>query len=119
MDSVLSAREKALAAAAPAARNEGVRECRSEGVIDTGKDGASQDLDLAAHSLTPSLPHSLTPSVAHSLIPQAGVESGAVSSRLRVLELAEAGLTPLQIARDLELPVGEVELALALRARPG
>jgi hypothetical protein len=35
--------------------------------------------------------------------------------RLRAVELAQAGNTPLQIARDLELPVGEVELALALR----
>ena len=34
--------------------------------------------------------------------------------RARAAELAREGRTPLQIARDLELPVGEVELALTL-----
>ena len=36
--------------------------------------------------------------------------------RLRALELARSGASPREIARELELPVGEVELALALES---
>jgi hypothetical protein len=37
--------------------------------------------------------------------------------RLRAIELARTGRTPLQIARELEQPVGEVELVIALQSR--
>ena len=40
-----------------------------------------------------------------------------VSWRARAIDLARQGLTPLQIARELELPTGEVELVLALDTR--
>jgi hypothetical protein len=132
MDSVLSAREKALAAAG---REEPSAAPVSSSPIVSGAEGvrreslAHESVARTAASDAQSAPHveigadegcgddgrpiPATPERVTALNqPPTGFAHG--ESRALAVSLAVAGLAPLQIARELGVPVGEVELALAL-----
>lgn len=51
--------------------------------------------------------------------PPAAAVPAASGWRARAVELARVGMTPLQIARELEVRVGEVELLLAFETEAG
>jgi hypothetical protein len=134
MDSVLSAREKALAAAGhdalvaepvPTSPDRGASAAESVR-LETPTRTSTASLVSSDAQRPPQVEAGADASVEDDAPPVAATHESTTPLDLKPTEpahgewrsraagLAVAGLTPLQIARELELPVGEVELALAL-----
>jgi hypothetical protein len=134
MDGVLSAREKAIAAAGrgapvaesmPATPNERSNTAESmrleapmptlaAGAVPTDPQTLPQDDASIEETVGDDGKPVPAPRESRISLDQQPTGSAHGEWRSRAVGLAVAGLTPLQIARELELPVGEVELALAL-----